>query len=232
MSDEIERIWEATFTSLPTGAADEAIAGLVRLREGRKLTTRQVRALAGWQRGWLSAIRERLFASIPTSLWQKWSGCRRQQLVEQAQTYNLPIAGKSIDLPALARAIHRFLADSWLALREAKKDVGAPAEPASPELERWRKARADMAQLNLDQRLGDLVDRREFQPLLLRIAHIMRGCGDTIQRQYGPDAQNVLDEGIAEVLREIDRHFATYDDGDGAGRDVPPADDVKNDKGG
>ena len=153
------------------------------------------------------------------------------RLAGQQETYDLPLAGKTIDLPVLARAIHRFLADSWLALREAKKDVGVPAKPTSPELERWRKARADMAQLNLDQRLGDLVDRREFQPLLLRFAHIMRGCGETLGRQYGPDAQGLLDEGIAEVLREIDRHFDAYESDD-AGAAVPPADDVTDQKGG
>ena len=212
MGDEIERNWESAFCDLPASAADEVLCGLVRLRNGQRLTTRQSRALSRWQRSWLSAIRESLYAALPTQLWQKSSGCRRQQIDEQGQTYGLPIAGKTINLPALARALHRFIAEHWTSLRAAKDDgVGAPAEPASPELERWRRARADMAELDLEQRRGDLVDRREFQALLLRTAHILRGLGESLQRQYGPDAQGLLDEAIDDVEREVQRHFARYE---------------------
>lgn len=91
-------------------------------------------------------------------------------------------------------------------------DAALLAGERTPALERLQTARAGIAELDLAQKRGDLVDRRDFQALLQRVAHIMRGCGDALQRAYGADAQNVLDEGITEVLREIDRHFATYDD--------------------
>ena len=104
-------------------------------------------------------------------------------------------------------------------------------QPPSPALERYRAARADHAELDLEQRRGDLVDRREFQALLLRTSHILRGLGESLQRQYGPDAQGLLDESIDDVEREVQRHFAQYEqEGDDAG--VPPEDDVTNPKGG
>ena len=101
-------------------------------------------------------------------------------------------------------------------------DAGADAElwaaaaagdgTSSAALERWRTAKAGLAELDLEQRRGDLVDPREFNRLLLRFTTILRGCGETLQRQYGADAQSLLDEGIDEIEREIDRCFATDDD--------------------
>ena len=103
--------------------------------------------------------------------------------------------------------------------------------PQSPALERYREARAEREELLVAQLRGDLVDRREFQALLLRTAHILRGCGEALQRQFGPDAQGILDESIDDVEREVQRHFAQYEgNGDVNGGDAP-RDDVTNQKG-
>ena len=121
--------------------------------------------------------------------------------------------------------IERALGPLREQLRAARAAPGVPDDAAlwdsgdgSPALERYRAARADLAELDLEERRGDLVDRREFQALLLRTAHILRGLGESLQRQYGPDAQGLLDEAIDDVEREVQRHFAQYE-GNGESRD-------------
>ncbi len=90
----------------------------------------------------------------------------------------------------------------------------------SPSLERLRKAKAALAELDLQERRGDLVDRHKFEGLLNRNAAILRGAGEALQRHYGPEAQGLLDEALDDADAEIVRHFARYEAGDDEDRPV------------
>jgi hypothetical protein len=48
-----------------------------------------------------------------------------------------------------------------------------------------------------------------------RVAVILRGAGDTLQRQFGPAAVEILYEALDDAVREIDRSFGTPASGAG-----------------
>ena len=59
--------------------------------------------------------------------------------------------------------------------------------------------------------------RDEVRQALGRVAAILRGAGDTLQRQYGTPALEVLFEALDDAEREIERSF-------GGGKDDSPGD--------
>lgn len=77
--------------------------------------------------------------------------------------------------------------------------------PSSPALERYRKFRASMAFLELKQRRGQLLPRDQVHELLVRLAALIRGAGEALQRQFGEDARLLLEEALNDADAVIDR---------------------------
>ena len=79
------------------------------------------------------------------------------------------------------------------------------AGESSPALERYREERAALARLDRLERERVLVNRQEVREGFSRIASILRTAGDTLQRQYGPGALEILNEALVEAEREMER---------------------------
>lgn len=150
-------------------------------------------------------LRWQHYASIPQKHWRQMSGRQTKVLHEQAMRYNLPLGGPTINLPALARALHDFLADN--AAKLARDDDELLTGGTSPALERYREERALLARLDRLERQGQLLDREQARSALARIATVLRGAGDSLQQQFGPAARDLLDEALDDAQTEIDRHF-------------------------
>lgn len=75
-------------------------------------------------------------------------------------------------------------------------------DPTDPD-DRLKTAKARLAELELRKQQGELLDRQEVRQLLGRLAVILRGAGATLGRQYGPEAQKLLDEALADFEREV-----------------------------
>lgn len=65
---------------------------------------------------------------------------------------------------------------------------------SSPALERYREARARIAELQADEAEGTYVNVARMQAGLQRMAAILRDAGDRLQKRHGPDAKALLDE--------------------------------------
>lgn len=74
---------------------------------------------------------------------------------------------------------------------------------ASPQLERWRRIRADMAELQLLELKKVLVPREKVRQVMQRFAAILRQCGETLQKQCGPEAHAIHIRAIDEAEREL-----------------------------
>jgi|GEM_PF-2091175 hypothetical protein len=83
---------------------------------------------------------------------------------------------------------------------------GPPGLPegSSPALEAYRVERAAMAKLERLEREQALLPRDAVHDALARVANILRGAGETLQRSYGPEAQAALDEALDDAENEID----------------------------
>ncbi|HEX8553254.1 MAG TPA: hypothetical protein VF695_00980 [Sphingomonas sp.] len=139
-------------------------------------------------------------------------------LHEQAERYGLPIGGPTIDLPKLARRLHDFLAEN--AAQLAKEPDELMVGGSSPALERYREERAALARLDRLDRLereNVLLPRDQVREALGRIAAVLRAAGESLQRQYGGGAAELLHEAIDDAEREMKRTFGeeqTDDDQD------------------
>lgn len=75
----------------------------------------------------------------------------------------------------------------------------------TPNLERYRGARADLAEMEVKRQEGSLLDRAMMRELLGRAAAIIRGAAKNLQRGFGEEARRVLDDSLDEVGREFSK---------------------------
>lgn len=118
--------------------------------------------------------------------------------------------GKAANSPLLflGRAVYEAAASRTTAVvaraadRESSDGEPMLAGGDSPALERFRLARARIAELDLQERQGSLIPRDKVHDGLGRLATIIRGAGESLQRQFGREAQDILDEALADFDRE------------------------------
>ncbi len=133
------------------------------------------------------------------------SGRQTKVINGQADRYGIPTGGSSINLPAVVCALHDFLADN--ACKLAREDEPLMQGSGSPALERYREERAALARLNRLEREQKLIPRDVTRESLSWIAAILRSAGDSLQRQFGPAAVEILYEAMDDAQREIKRSF-------------------------
>jgi len=180
---------------------------------GQELTVREHSILKRFEKEKEERLRWQYYASIPQRHWRDMSGRQTKVINEQAARYGLPFGGATISLPKVVRSLHEFLADN--AQKLAREDDELMQGSSSPALERYREERALIARLDRLEREARLVPRDEVRDALGRIASILRGAGDTLQRQFGPAAAEILLEALDDASREIDRSFQPpEEDGD------------------
>jgi hypothetical protein len=151
-------------------------------------------------------LRWQYYGSIPQKHWKKMSGRQAKVINEQAARYGIPFAGATVSLPAVILALHNFLAENKHKL--ARDDDDLMNGPSSPALERYREERAALARLVRLEREGDLLPRDLVRQSLSKTAAIIRIAGETLQKQFGDSAAEILYEAIGDAEAEIDRFFS------------------------
>lgn len=105
----------------------------------------------------------------------------------------------------------------WLRSEGPWKPYAKPSVPAasddplladgdSPALERYRLAKAKHAELDLEQRKGELIEREKAKDVFARWAVLIRRMGETLARRYGPDASATVNDTLGEcrsVVSEV-----------------------------
>ncbi len=194
--------------------ADLVARAYRKLMDKQELSKEERRALKRHETSKEEQLRWKYYDSIPQKHWREMSGRQAKVINEQAARYGIPFSGATINLPAVVRALHDFLADN--AVKLARDEDPLMQGSGSPALERYREERAAMARLDRLEREGDLLPRDEVREALGRVSSILRSAGDTLQRLYGQGALEVLCESLDDAEREIVRCFgqeAAHDDG-------------------
>ncbi|MEX2025874.1 MAG: hypothetical protein WEH44_01215 [Pirellulaceae bacterium] len=76
--------------------------------------------------------------------------------------------------------------------------------PASPALERYREERAIMARLERQEKERSLLPREAVREGLDKIAATLRAAGDALRRQFGEEAQRILNDSLDQAERTIE----------------------------
>lgn len=91
----------------------------------------------------------------------------------------------------------------------------------SPALEEYRKARARLAWMEVDQREGTHVPLAELEPALLNLSGVMRQALDTLARRFGNDAAAIVNEALEQWDAGLDKQLHRDADASAAEEDRP-----------
>lgn len=94
---------------LSAAMRQRAAAALAKRARGAALSREDERAIARVEKAHREAIAEEAYRAVPKKVWRKWSGRSAKQVAAAGQKHGLPLCGESIDLEALARAVHDAL---------------------------------------------------------------------------------------------------------------------------
>jgi phage terminase Nu1 subunit (DNA packaging protein) len=90
------------------------------------------------------------------------------------------------------------------------------ADGDSPGLERYRLAKAALAELELEERKGTLLSREKVRTTLIRWATVLRRMGERIAKRFGNEASEAVNDALGECQAVIDYEFGgdeSTDDG-------------------
>ena len=85
------------------------------------------------------------------------------------------------------------------------------ADGDSPALERYRLAKAKHAELDLEQRKGELIDVGKCRDILAQWASVIRKTGDRLSKRFGLEANLMVSDAIDacdDIVRAFDDHDA------------------------
>ena len=106
-----------------------------------------------------------------------------------------------------------FKVGQWHALRNAvptatTDDGETGDEDNNPWLEEYRKEKTLLARMDRRERERGLLDRERTHSFMLRVASLLRGVTDKIQRIFGESAYEILNDAIDDMEAETEREFA------------------------
>lgn len=82
----------------------------------------------------------------------------------------------------------------------------------SPNLERYRLAKAQLAELELERQKGSLLPREKVRSGLGRFAAILRQLGERLGKRHGPEVFGSVNDALDDCQRVIDDEFGRCDD--------------------
>jgi hypothetical protein len=180
-------------------------SALAKKRAGQKLKREEQRAIERYQRDEDERTRRRHYGQIPKKLWVQWSGRQHKILADQANCHGIPVGGETIDLPAVVKWLHDFLAENQYKLRQEE----AREEDGTESGEKLRNLRLRNEQLERDAARDKLqtIDRSEAHDAFAAAAARLRAGFDQLQRRYGNDALEIAYGAIDDAMSLIDQRL-------------------------
>lgn len=194
-------------------------SALVKKKAGTKLLAKEISALEKWEQLQDERRGLRFVHAVPKKYWVAWSGRQQRTLNAQADLYGLPVGGATIDVPALAKWLHDWLATHKQALSELVAVEDLPEGEAKTlqgkllaEKVAQLKHRNLLLQSQLAEKQQQLLPRDQVHELLVRAAQLLRSAGDRLYKQHGQEAGDIL----AHALDDFDELLNQLPDADGS----------------
>ena len=181
----------------------QAAQAVQKLAAGIQPSVREHRALRRFQAEQEHKWREYIYTHVSKGDYGRMAGRSAKTLGSHARRYRLPIHGREVNLFEALGALHGLLVERW---RELDPDSQGDS-PAG--LERFRLANAALKELELEERRQSLVDRGFMRTALEAIADTLRGAGDRLETEYGPDARGILDEALLAAQRTVAKYVGS-----------------------
>lgn len=149
----------------------------------------------------LNQVLDYLCRQIPASTWRKWSGNRAATHIRRdGKKAGIPFTGTTYNLLEIVPAIHDYIA------------TGAASASSAAPMDEEKQQKIRKLTLENEIRAGRLVDKEELRPQLERVAVVLRECGDSLGRRFGPDGKAILETAVQNAERIV---MSMFEDGDG-----------------
>lgn len=188
--------------------------------EGRKLTQAQTRDAAWYDKQQAEAIITDALSEIPKGLFCQMAGRQQKVIDEQADRYDLPIDGPSIDLFSAIKAYHDLITANARFIRPADDaelvDAGElsiddamhhdlQTEKLRQEVIKLRQSNERLA-IQVTRDRGDSIDRRALREMLAWLSTRLEGFGQQLRRAAdGAEAQKTLNEFLEHLAEECEQ---------------------------
>lgn len=180
-----------------------AAKALEKRKSGQSPTTKELAALKRVEKQRDEDLRWEHYAAIPKKHWVQMSGRQVKVLNEQATRYGIPFDGRTVNLPAVVRKLHDFLAENAAVLAKRDEDPLLSGSD-SPGLERYRTAKADLAELELERQRGTLVSLDRVRDRMAATFTLIRRAGERLQQHYGAAALQILNDALDDCKQLVD----------------------------
>jgi hypothetical protein len=98
----------------------------------------------------------------------------------------------------------------WPSQQQPDENDPLLAAGESPGLERYRNAKADLAEYERDRQRGLLIPFNELEATLMVAAATIRQANERVQREYGNAPAEILNEALAEFIANADKLIGFY----------------------
>ena len=116
-----------------------------------------------------------------------------KRLTKGAAAWLLSISPRSMtDYTVPRNADQTYNAQECIEWLRRRLDGGSSA------MEDQRRAKAELLQLELQERQSQLIDRQAAHVVFGQLGALIRKAGEKLQRRYGPEAQGIIDEALDE----------------------------------
>lgn len=178
---------------------------LAKKRSGQKLKREEQRAIERYQRDEEERARKRHFRQCPKKAYVAMSGRQHKVLDDQAKLYDLPLSGETVDLGAVIKRFHDFLADNTHKLRKDDAAEGDGTEAG----ERLRNLRLKNEKLEeeIATMRKETLPRAKTHDAMANFASILRTAGEQLERRCGPEALTIFNDALDSADRVIEKTF-------------------------
>ena len=176
-------------------------SALDKIHLGESLTNRELAAYKRWNAAQRKAHVQEFIRAIPQKEYRSWCDVKDAKTIyKHCDLYGFPVRGKTIDVTAVVRHLHNFLVGKGPALQATAES----AEQIDSEIQRQRAAKADILEMERDEKRGALLPTKIVHDMHVRWAARLRKAADSLGRRFGVEAQTVLVDALDDCERYVD----------------------------
>ena len=180
-----------------------AALALKKEQRGEKLNKSERRDIERWREQLDETKRQQHYATVPKKDFCALAA-RQHKLIDDAhRNYGAPVDGKEVDLFKFVRWVFDFLAENGRKLLKAEEGDELLGGPETPELDKLRRVNRLIKEVEYGKLKTQVLDRSKVHEGLTQVAAKIRDCGDALQRRFGPDALDILNQHLDAVDAEI-----------------------------
>jgi hypothetical protein len=172
------------------------------------LTPKESRAIDQWnaeeneRRGrlWLRSLTKKQYCELV--------GRQVKVVNDQADRYGIPLRGATVDALEVFKWIHDFLAKhkhTLPAIIHGEPGAASPSDQLKLEQIEVYRRRVKLLENKIELAEETLLPRVEVHELLAQLAKVLRGAGERLHKQHGPQAASILEVALTDFDTMIEQ---------------------------